>query len=334
MTVSKDRPKVVVIGDPDRDNWSSARTPLDDAGVDLVVVRVGSVDELVRQAPDTAGLVQAGMRFDRSLYERLPQLKAIGAMGIGVDTIDVAAATERGIIVFNLPGLIHRDVAVHAMMFVLALARQLVPFHLAMKTAQRPQQLNPIPHLHESTLGLIAFGSIAREVTKIAQAIGMNVIAYDPIVDADAMTRAGVTKVTLDDLFRQSDFVSSHVPLSEETFHLVGAHHFNLMKPTAYFINTGRGKTVDEPALIQALRDKKLAGAGLDVLEQEPASPENPLLSMDNVLLTPHSASQSVNTREERKVRICQEMARIFTGHWPVQGLVNRELRNRLQLAD
>lgn len=325
---------VVAIGDPDRDDWSSAKAPLDAIGARVKVVRARTEDELVSQAQGAVGLMQGFIRFGASLFDRVPTLKVIGGNGIGVDTIDVDAATARGIIVFNLPGLIHREVAAHAFMFVLALARQLRPFDEGMRRATRITPPNPIPHLFDTTLGLIAFGSIAREVTKYGHAAGMRVIAYDPVVDAASMQALGVTSATLDDVFRQSDFVSHHAPLSDQTFHMVGERQFALMKPTAYFINTGRGKTVDELALIRALQERLIAGAGLDVLEQEPPSPDNPLLAMENVLLTPHSASASSNTREERKQRQCEEMARVLSGRWPKYGLVNKELRSRLSLAD
>ena len=325
---------VIAIGDPERDDWTAAKGPLDAIGAHLKIVRARTEDELVGQAQGAVGLMQGFFRYGATLFDRLPTLKVIGGNGIGVDTIDVDSATERGIVVFNLPGLIHREVAAHAFMFVLALARQLRPFDEGMRRATRITPPNPIPHLFDTTLGLIAFGSIAREVTKYGHAAGMRVIAYDPVVDAAAMDAVGVAKVSLEDLLRQSDFVSHHAPLSDQTFHMIGAPQFALMKPTAYFINTGRGKTVDELALIRALQEKRIAGAGLDVLEQEPPSPDSPLLAMDNVLLTPHSASASSNTREERKQRQCEEMARVLSGHWPAYGLVNKGLKSRLSLAD
>lgn len=325
---------VVAIGDPDRDDWAAVKGPLDAIGAQIKVVRARTEDELASQAHGAVGLMQGFIPYGPSLFDKLPTLKAIGANGIGVDSIDVDAATERGIIVFNLPGLIHREVAAHAFMFVLALARQLRPFDEGMRRGTRVSPPNPIPHLFETTLGLIAFGSIAREVAKYGHAAGMRVIAYDPVVDAATMEASGVTKVSLEDLLRQADFVSHHAPLNAQTFHMIGEPQLALMKPTAYFINTGRGKTVDEPALIRALQEQRIAGAGLDVLEQEPPAPDNPLLTMDNVLLTPHCASASANTRHERRQRQCEEMARVLSGHWPKYGLVNKELRSRLNLAD
>ena len=190
----------------------------------------------------------------------------------------------------------------------------------------------PMAPIDGQTLGVVALGNIARATVRKAQALGMNVIAYDPYVGPWIAREYRVELVgSLDELARRSDFVSMHTPLNDETRQLLGEAFFKAMKPTAYFINTCRGPTVDEQALIKALQDGEIAGAGLDVFEQEPTPADNPLLKMDNVIVTPHSAGSSNNSRVRSPMRVGQETARILTERWPMS-LVNPEVRANLAM--
>jgi D-3-phosphoglycerate dehydrogenase len=191
----------------------------------------------------------------------------------------------------------------------------------------------PHQHLYGQTLGLIAFGNIARVVAQIARAFELRVIAYDPFVTKEVAEQHGVTLVSLDELLRESDFVSMHTPLSKGTRHLMGEAQFRLMKPSALFVNTSRGPTVDETALVKALREGWIAGAGLDVTEIEPPAPDNPLLDLNNVILTPHIASASDKARVERARWMGIEVGRVLNGQWPQNGLVNRGVKPRAPLA-
>lgn len=264
--------------------------------------------------------------FTRRVIESSPRLRAICVTGIGYDWIDVGAATERGVLVTNVPDYCLDEVADHALMLLLACARKLLPLHRAIQRGLwdapmpldiRQKVLPPMFRLRGQTLGLIGFGNIARNLTPKAQALGLRVMAADPYLTGDQARKMGVTLVDLDGLLAQADYVSLHASLSEASRHMIGARELNLMKPTAFLINTARGPLVDEPALVEALRQGRIAGAGLDVLETEPPASDNPLLEMDNVIITPHTAQYSQEAEVEGWRRPGQEAARILSGQWP-----------------
>lgn len=332
-TGENERAIVVAHGASGPQRWEAVVEALRGVQAELSLQQWSDEAGLIRAAAGAVALIQGGpVRFTGAVMDALPELRFIGAQGIGVDTIDVPEATKRGIVVFNLVGVIHREVAAHAMALLLCLVRQIVPMDAAMRAGGPRPQMRPVPHLYGQTLGLLSFGNIGRTVAREAQAFDLRVIAHDPFVPAAAMREVGVEPVSLEDLFRQADFLSVHTPLSPETFHLVGEAQFRLMKPTAYFINTGRGKVVDEPALVRALREHWIAGAGLDVLEEEPPRRDNPLLTMENVILTPHMASVSDYAAVERRKRLGEELARCIAGQWPKYGLVNRDVRPKKAL--
>jgi D-3-phosphoglycerate dehydrogenase len=181
----------------------------------------------------------------------------------------------------------------------------------------RPALLK-IPRLAGQTLGFVSFGRVARAVAKRAAPFGLRLIAYDPFIEEMLISDHGVLPATLSEVMSQSDFVSMHAPARPECHHMLGEKHFKQMKKTAIFINTGRGPTVDEEGLIKALQEKWIAGAGLDVLEKEPPSHNNPLLGMENVILSPHNASASARFDEARKRRVGNELSLVLTGYWPM----------------
>ena len=188
-----------------------------------------------------------------------------------------------------------------------------------------------IPRLMGLTLGFIAFGHDARQVALRARPFGVRMLAYDPFVEELVMSPYGVEPVSFSDLLKQSDIVSMHAPATPEAHHLMREEHFRLMKPTALFINTGRGPTVDESGLIKALQEGWIAGAGLDVLEQEPPVPGNPLMGMDNVILTAHVASASARFDPARLRRVGQEIALVLGGKWP-RSCVNPSVLEKTKL--
>ncbi len=195
----------------------------------------------------------------------------------------------------------------------------------------RPALLQ-IARLWGQTLGFISFGRVARAVARRAKAFGLTLIAYDPFIKETILYEAGVTPVTLDELLTRSDFVSMHAPARPEVHHFLKEQHFRAMKPTAIFINTGRGPTVDESALIRALTKGWIAYAGLDVLEQEPPAHNNPILSMQNVILSAHTASASSRFDQARKRRVGAELALVAQGKWPMS-CVNPAVLQATQLA-
>jgi D-3-phosphoglycerate dehydrogenase len=254
------------------------------------------------------------------MIDGLERCKVISLGSVGVDSVDVAAATARGIPVTNVPDTFIEEVADHAMMLILATFRRLVVQDRLVREGRwkegRPMLL-PIPRLMGQTLGLIAFGHVARAVATRARAFGVHMLAYDPYVEELVMSPYGVEPVGLTELLQRSDIVSMHAPATPEAQHMLREEHFRLMKPSALFVNTGRGPTVDEGALVKALQEGWIAGAGLDVLEQEPPAPSNPLLGMENVILTAHVASASARFDPARLRRVGHEIALVLSGKWP-----------------
>jgi D-3-phosphoglycerate dehydrogenase len=280
-------------------------------------------------------MIGRGVTMTPSVIKKLRNVKAIVNGGVGVDRIDLDAATKAGIPVVNVPDVWLNEVADHAVLLLLAMIRKL-KYASDMAHSGRWSQVHgglaPVPRIQGRTLGLVAFGSIARNVAKRAQAFGLDVIAYDPYVSAEVMESHGVAKrESLEGMLSEADFVSAHAPHNKETHHLLSTAQFAAMKPTAIFVNTGRGRVVDEPALVKALQEGKLAAAGLDVLEDEPPDPNNPLLKMDNVMVTPHTAFYSDEAFVESRRRVGQEIAAILSGKRP-RNCVNKEVLDRTGL--
>ena len=315
---------ILAPGDPDHPGPNQyIRDELHTIDAELKIRPYSTIEEMLDAARDVDGFTQGGLTYPREVVAQLPErIRVVGAGGIGVDFIDVDAATERGIIVYNIQGVFEREVAQHAMMLLLALARRLMIINRSLIEGT-PITRGTIQPLYEQTLGLVSFGNIGRTMAKIAAGFDLRVIACDPFVSQADADPWGVTMVDQETLFKESDFVSCHVPLTPKTYHIIGERDFRNMKPSAYFINTGRGKVVDEKALIRALQEGWIAGAGLDVLEQEPPAPDNPLRKMENVVLTPHYASASERGGVERFKKAGRQLVTILSGRWPDDGLVN-----------
>ena len=315
---------ILAPGDPGNPGSNQyIRDELNTIGAELKIRPYSTIEEMLDAARDVDGFTQGGLTYPREVVAQLPErIRVVGAGGIGVDFIDVDAATERGIIVYNIQGVFEREVAQHAMMLLLALARRLMIINRSLIEGT-PITRGTIQPLYEQTLGLVSFGNIGRTMAKIAAGFDLRVIACDPFVSQADADPWGVTMVDQETLFKESDFVSCHVPLTPKTYHIIGERDFRNMKPSAYFINTGRGKVVDEKALIRALQEGWIAGAGLDVLEQEPPAPDNPLRKMENVVLTPHYASASERGGVERFKKAGRQLVTILSGRWPDDGLVN-----------
>jgi D-3-phosphoglycerate dehydrogenase len=280
-------------------------------------------------ARDAQAIMVTSAAVTAEIMDRLPNLRVIGRPGIGYDVVDVPAATARGIAVFSAPGFCAREVADHTLMMALALARKAPVLHQAIRRGVYERGLaSPMPAAYEMTLGLIAFGEIGREVALRAKPFGFRLLAHDPFVTPETAATHGVTLVGLDELLAQSDIVSVHAPLNQATRHLLGAREFGLMKPTAYVINTARGPVIDQAALIEALRAGRLAGAGLDVFEREPLEADSPLVGMENVLLTPHTAGMSDSSQMAVRRRTARNIADALVGAWPEgRDLINPEVK-------
>ena len=292
-------------------------------GIDAAIVE-GPADEdgFISFAADADAVYAKGMKFSRRVVESLPETcRAIVLGSVGVDSIDIAAATARGMPVTNCPDTFIEEVADHAMMLLLAAFRRTIEQDRMVREGRwregRPALLQ-IPRLMGQTLGLIAFGHVARAVAKRAKPFGLRVIAYDPFIEELLMVEHGVLPATLEEVLSQSDFVSMHAPATPEAEGMLGEKHFRLMKKSAVFINTGRGPTVQEAALIRALQEGWIAHAALDVLEIEPPGDSNPLLGMTNVTLSAHTASASARFDPARKRHVGRELALVLSGKWPM----------------
>ena len=294
-----------------------ALTPI---GAEIVEISAKSDEEFAAAARDADALYAKGRPITKRIIDGLERCKVITLGSVGVDSVDVAAATAKGIPVTNVPDTFIEEVADHAMMLILATFRRLVVQDRMVREGRwkegRPQLLQ-IPRLMGQTLGLIAFGHVARAVAMRAKPFGVRILAYDPYIEELVMSPYGVEPASLTQVLQQSDIISMHAPATPDAYHLLKEEHFRLMKPTALFINTGRGPTVDEPALIKALEQGWIAGAGLDVLEQEPPVSVNPLMKMENVILTAHVASASARFDPARRRRVGQELALVLNGQWP-----------------
>ncbi len=269
--------------------------------------------------------------------EALPKCKVIIRYGVGYDMIDIDAATDNGIIVVNIPApeWCAEEVTNHAFTLLLACAKKLVFLNNLIKQgrwSEGRRALAPMVAIHGQTLGLIGCGGIGRAMGRKAQCFSLRVLGYDPYIDKSLVKESGITLVSLPELLKESDFVSVHTFLGKETWHLMAEKEFKQMKPTAYFINTARGPVVDEPALIKALQEKGIAGAGLDVFEKEPIDDDNPLLKMDNVVVMPHSASYSDTAFNQLQTSVGQEAARVLSGRWP-RNMVNKTVKPKVKLV-
>lgn len=292
------------------------------SGLDAEIIECPATEAgFIAAAKGVDAVYAKGMKFSKAMIDALDKCRIIALGTVGVDYVDVAAATAKGIPVTNCPDTFIEEVADHAMMLLLATHRRAIEQDRMVREGRwsdgRPQLLK-VPRLMGMTLGFIAFGRVARAVARRAKAFGLHLIAYDPFLDELQIAAAGVEPASLQDVLSRSDFVSMHLPATPEAVGFLKESHFQQMKKSAIFINTGRGPTVDERALIKALDEKWIAGAGLDVFEIEPPKPDNPLLKMPHVILSTHNASASARFDPARKRRVGQELALVLGGRWPM----------------
>ena len=294
-------------------------------------------DEIISNTKNADAVIGVVSRqpFNRRVLKTLKNCRIIAGIAIGFETVDIEAATEFGIAVTNVPDYCLDEVSGLAIGFMLSLGRMM----LQIDKAVREKQINftggrqaleeigyPIFRMGDQTLGIVGLGKIGTATALKARGLGIKVIAYDPYVFDGVMESHGVEPVDFDTLLRESDFISIHTPLTSETHNMFGYGEFKKMKPTCYFINTARGRCVDEPALIKALQDGLIAGAGIDVTVEEPIAADNPLIKMPNVILTGHSAFYSTTSYAELFYKPMTQVVTALRGEWPLYGL-NPEIR-------
>lgn len=257
-------------------------------------------------------------RVTLPIIDRLVRCRIISRAGTGLDTIDIPAATARGIWVAYVPDYSIDEVSTHAIALLLAQARGLTSLVQSTRQGQwDPMRSGPVHRLREQTLGIIGFGRIGQATAAKGQGLGLNVLVSDPVLNQEAVDRLGVRAVDLETLARESDYISLHTPLIDSTRHLVNEHFLSCMKPTAYLINAARGPLVDETALLAAVRAGQLAGAALDVLAVEPPAADHPILQEERILITPHSAWYSEEAKIEMRTRAAEEVVRVLQGQPP-----------------
>ncbi|NOZ28692.1 MAG: hydroxyacid dehydrogenase [Chloroflexi bacterium] len=253
-------------------------------------------DDLIRAVADVDGIiVRARGRVSRRLMEAAPRLKVIGRHGVGLDHIDCRAAAELGIVVVNTPDANTESVAEHCLGMMIILAKRILQADQALRAGDWEARYRLTGHeLHGKTLGIVGFGRIGQRVATLCHAaLAMPVLYYDVVEHSEAAARLNAQRVPLDELLEAADFVSVHVPLLPETHGLIDESALRRMKPTAFLTNASRGPVVDQAALIRALQEGWIAGAGLDVFDPEPLPPDSPLLQLDNVVVTPHMAAHT-----------------------------------------
>lgn len=305
-------------------------------GATLVIAQGRTEDELIANCQDAdAVLIGPNEPFTKRVIESLHKCRVISRLGIGYDNVDVKAATAKGIAVSVVPDYCVNEVSDHAMAFILAFARKILPLNQAVRAGQwkagssAAAQIGRETHRFQvQTLGIIGLGRIGKALARKAQAFGLTVIAFDPYLTQTEVEPSGVRLVEMEQLLRESDYISIHAPLTSETRYLLNLEAFKKMKPTAYIINNARGGLIDEQALYTALAEGLIAGAGIDVTDPEPPKAENPLLQLDNLLITPHSSWFSQESVVELRQRAVEAVVEVLQGGWPPV-MVNPELRDR-----
>lgn len=320
--MSNKRPKVVIT-DCDHLSVEIERKVLNQIKPEFVLAFCNTEDEVIEAAQDADGIINQYAPITRRVIESLKRCKVIARYGVGVDNINVEAATEYGIIVANVPDYCVDEVSTHTMALILACARGITLLNSKIREKIWNFTLaKPLFRTRGKTLGLFGLGKIAREVAQKASGFGFKIIACDPYV---SRIDRGIELVEFSQLLSDSDFVSIHSPLTDETRHSFGENELKAMKKTAFLINTARGPIVDEKALYQALKKRWIAGAALDVMEKEPPDWENPLPKLDNLIITPHISFYSEESYVELKTKTAEAVLAVLKRELP-RAMVNPQV--------
>ena len=316
----------VVITDSDHGAIREEKEEFDRIGAELILAQVKEEGELIRVAKEADGLLNQYTLLTPRILQHLPKCRVIARYGVGVDSIDLKAATNLGIIVANVPDYCIDEVSDHTVALILSWIRKTAFFDRKVKADQWDfRQGIPIYRIRGKTLGLIGCGKIGLEVARKMAVFGTRTLVFDPYLEK---VPEAMESTTMENLLKKSDFISIHCPLNESTRHLIGEEAFKKMERKPLLINTSRGPIVDEKAMIQALEEGSLSGACLDVLESEPPDLKNPLLKMENVILSPHTSFYSEESISELKRRTAKNVADVLSGKWP-SSVVNREVKGK-----
>ena len=324
--------KVVVLGGEDEDPLSHERAEMSDLDIVFVQVNPSSEGEAMETVKGADAIMMKGNWGTEQIIKSTDKCQVIAVYSHGFDHIDSDACTQKGIILTNGGGMCAEEVSNQAVTMILSLNRQIVQSTVDLRNGiwDKSRYL-PIGAIDEETLGIVGFGNIGRQIArKLSLGWRMKTLVYDPYTPPWIIKEYGVEQIfNINELMARSDYVSVQVPLNKETFHMIGKDQFNHMKQSAFFVNVCRGSVVNEKDLIEALEKGKIRGAGLDVFEQEPADPTNPLFKMDNVIVAPHIAGQSVRSKWLSRQRAAQQVAAVLRGDWPSSGQ-NPEVASKL----
>ncbi|WP_424768534.1 C-terminal binding protein [Paenibacillus sp. sgz302251] len=328
-----DRKWKVVVTDREYADLYYEEQVLQHEQIEFVSAQCRTEQDVIDACRDAHGIINQYAPINARVIAQLDQCRVITRYGVGVDTIDVEAATSKGICVANVPDYCKDEVADHALALLLSWTRKITQANRDVKSGLWDYKaVMPIYRLRDRVLGLVGFGMIAQSLAAKVKPLGLQVIAYDPYAAVAAAAEAGVELVSLKTLCQRADFISIHTPLTPSTRGMLGKEQFGYMKKDAVVINTSRGPVVDESALMEALSERRVAGAALDVMEKEPIAPNHPFMMMDNVILTPHVAWYSEEAAAEMRFKAAMGVADVLLhGEYP-KYLFNQEVKNKANL--
>lgn len=313
-------------------DYSIEKKMIAESGNELILESCKNEKDVVDRCRDADVLMTVLVRFDAAVMDACPNVRGLIRYGIGVDAIDIEAASKRGIPVCNFTDYCVPEVATHAFSLILALSRNLLLFTQNVRNGlwSRGQMGIPMHRASARTLGLIGFGSIARQLSVYAKAMDFRVIAYDPYISEEMFANMGVRQVTLDELYAEADILSIHTPMTQDTYHLINRDSIAAMKDGVIIVNTARGPIICEADLIEALENGKVGAAGLDVVEFETISTnDHPYASMDRVILSPHAAYNSVESTNDLHEKAARTAIALCAGNIPYNTFNKKDLEKQ-----
>lgn len=321
----------VVITDGYKEVSDIERNILGKLGAEIVAGHCTSTMDIIDSARDADALLVDALPITRDVFDKLTKLKVVVRYGVGLDNIDVRAATECGVQVVNIPGAMTVEVAEHTVALLLAIVRKIPMADRLVKSGKWADPdpdswAKPVPRIRGKTVGVLGFGRIGRAVADLLKSFKVRIVAYDPYVKPELVRKFGVRPVrSLGELLKKSDFITIHLPLTDQTRHMIAEKEFKLAKRGLFMVNCARGAIVDPEALRKALSEGQIAGFATDVFEKEPVEPNDPLLKLDSLTATPHMAFYSDEVNDKFRSQACMEIVRVLKAQRPAN-LVNPEV--------
>jgi D-3-phosphoglycerate dehydrogenase len=320
----------ILITDPYHQNFHIEKEILAEINTVVKVCHCKTEEDVIRLGSEMDGLLVSYVSIGKKVIENLHKCKVIVKYSVGLDNIDLEAATQKKIFVANVPRYCVEEVSTHTLALLLNLVRKISKYDQSVKRGSwDPLVGDPIFRIGNKVFGIIGFGNIGKRVAEKIQPFKLSIIVYDPFINSKLISKYGAKKVELETLLRQSDYISMHCPLNKSTKHLIDFKEIEIMKKGVFIINTSRGEIINQNALYKAIKDEKIAGAALDVLEKDPPSLTD-IMNIDNIIYTPHVAWNSVEAEMELRKSAAQEVKRVLEGEKPLN-LVNKEILKYFQ---